>query len=122
MSLVSELDNVNTIKDLDADFAELNFVRDSIESMTKFNQIEILRILTKNKNVTINENKYGIHINLSEVSKNIINDLKMYINYVNTQEIQLDQNEKQKENFKNIYFLKDVKDNNKHIINESASS
>ena len=122
MSLVSELDNNNTIKDLDADFAELNFVRDSIESMTKFNQIEILRILTKNKNVTINENKYGIHINLSEVSKNIINDLKMYINYVNTQEIQLDQNEKQKENFKNIYFLKDVKDNNKHIINESASS
>jgi len=122
MSLVSELNNDNTIKDLDADFAELNFVRDSIESMTKFNQIEILRILTKNKNVTINENKYGIHINLSEVSKTIINDLKMYINYVNTQEIQLDQNEKQKENFKNIYFLKDVKDNTKHIINESSSS
>lgn len=122
MSLVSELDTNNTIKDLDADFAELNFVRDSIESMTKFNQIEILRILTKNKNVTINENKYGIHINLSEVSKTIINDLKMYINYVNTQEIQLDQNEKQKENFKNIYFLKDVKDNNKHIINESSSA
>lgn len=122
MSLVSELNNDNSIKDLDADFAELNFVRDSIESMTKFNQIEILRILTKNKNVTINENKYGIHINLSEVSKTIINDLKMYINYVNTQEIQLDQNEKQKENFKNIYFLKDVKDNNKHIINESSSA
>lgn len=122
MSLISELDNDNNIKDQDADFAELNFVRDSIESMTKFNQIEILRILTKNKNVTINENKYGIHINLSEVSKTIINDLKMYINYVNTQEIQLDQNEKQKENFKNIYFLKDVKDNSKHIINESSSS
>jgi hypothetical protein len=121
MSLVSELDNNNIMQDLDADFAELNFVRDSIESMTKFNQIEILRILTKNKNVTINENKYGIHINLSEVSKSTINDLKMYINYVNTQEIQLDQNEKQKENFKNIYFLKDVKDNSKHIINESSS-
>ena len=122
MSFLSQFDNDNDniAQDLDSEFTELNFVRDSIEAMTKFNQVEILRILTKNKNVTINENKYGIHINLSEVNKNTINELKMYINYVNTQEIQLDQNEKQKENFKNIYFLKDVKDNSKHIINESS--
>jgi len=117
MSLISDMNIDNT---LDQEFAELNFVRDSIESMTKFNQVEILRILTKHKNVTINENKYGIHINLSEVGKPTINELKMYINYVNTQEIQLDQNEKQKETFKNIYFLKDVKDNTSHIINESS--
>ena len=90
---------------------ELNYIRESIEVMTKFNQVEILRILTKNKNVTINENKYGIHINLSELNKSIVNELKMYINYVNTQEIQLNQNEKQKETFKNIYFVKDVKGN-----------
>jgi hypothetical protein len=122
MSFLSQFDNDNDniAQDLDSEFTELNFVRDSIEAMTKFNQVEILRILTKNKNVTINENKYGIHINLSEVNKVTINELKMYINYVNTQEIQLDQNEKQKENFKNIYFLKDVKDNSKHIINESS--
>ena len=101
-------------------FDKLNNIREQIENMSKFNQIEILRLLTKNKNVIINENKYGIHINLSEVNKVTINELKMYINYVNTQEIQLDQNEKQKENFKNIYFLKDVKDNSKHIINESS--
>jgi hypothetical protein len=117
MSLISDINIDNT---LDQEFTELNFVRDSIEAMTKFNQVEILRILTKHKNVTINENKYGIHINLSEVGKPTINELKMYINYVNTQEIQLDQNEKQKETFKNIYFLKDVKDNSSHIINESS--
>lgn len=122
MSLIAEMNIDHSTKDINTDeeFSELNFVRDSIEAMTKFNQVEILRILTKNKNVTINENKYGIHINLSEVGKPIISELKMYINYVNTQEIQLDQSEKQKENFKNIYFLKDVKDNSSHIINESS--
>ena len=45
--------------------SELNYIRDSIENMNKFNQIEVLRILNNHKDVTINENKYGIHINLS---------------------------------------------------------
>ena len=35
----------------------------------------------------------------------------MYINYVNTQECNLNELEKQKEEFKNIYFTKDNKDN-----------
>ena len=39
------------------DFNKLNYIREQIESMSKFNQIEILRILTKNKHVIINENK-----------------------------------------------------------------
>jgi len=54
---------------------QLNQIREQIESMTKFNQIEILRILTKNNKTTINENKYGIHINLSELDGEILNDL-----------------------------------------------
>ena len=91
--------------ELETDYSELSFIRDSIEIMTKFNQVEILRILTKYKNVTINENKYGIHINLSELNYSTINELKMYINYVNTQEIQLKQTETEKETFKNTFFL-----------------
>lgn len=92
----------------EVNYAELSFIRDSIEIMTKFNQVEILRILTKYKNITINENKYGIHINLTELSPSIINELKMYINYVNTQEIQLKQTETEKETFKNTYFFKET--------------
>jgi hypothetical protein len=80
--------------------------------MSKFNQIEILRILNKYNDVTICENKYGIHINLSEVKKEIIEELKAYINYVNTQEYTLHQLEEKKETFKNIYFTKDNKDIN----------
>ena len=78
------------------DFNQLNYIREQIENMSKFNQIEILRILKKNKNVIINENKYGIHINLSELQNNILNELMVYIKYVNTQEIYLNNAEKEK--------------------------
>jgi hypothetical protein len=93
-------------------FDKLNNIRESIENMNKFNQIEILRILSKHKNVIINENKYGIHINLSELDNSIIDELIMYINYVDVQESDLDNIEKQKEEYKNIYFIKDNKDIN----------
>ena len=93
--------------------SELNYVRDSIENMNKFNQVEVLRILTKHKEVTINENKYGIHINLSELSKDLLDEMNIYINYVKTQEITLNSIEQQKEDYKNTYFSKDIKDNNK---------
>ena len=90
--------------------SELNYIRESIENMNKFNQVEILRILNKNNNVTLNENKYGIHINLSEVKKEILDELTVYIKYVNTQEIYLNNAEQEKEKYKNTFFLKDNKD------------
>ena len=90
--------------------SELNYIRESIESMNKFHQIEILRILNKESDVTINENKYGIHINLSDLRKEIIDELNVYIKYVNTQENTLYKVEQKKEDFKNIYFTKDNKD------------
>ena len=112
--------NLNIVIDLETDnevnLADLNTIRESIENMSKFNQIEILRILTNHKEVIINENKYGIHINLSELSSNIIRDLLVYINYVNAQEIELNNIEKQKQDYKNNYFLKDNKDNSSNSI------
>jgi hypothetical protein len=99
------------------DLAQLNNIRETIENMSKFNQVEILRILTRHKEVIINENKYGIHINLSELSNEIFNELMVYINYVNTQEIELNNIEKQKQDYKNNYFLKDNKDNASNSIN-----
>ena len=91
----------------------LNNIRETIESMSKFNQIEILRILSSHQIVTINENKYGIHINLSELPNYIITELQIYINYVNTQELELNKTEKQKETYKTTYFINDIpsKDN-----------
>jgi len=104
------------------DYNQLNKIRDLIEKMTKINQISILRILNNTSNVTINENKYGIHINLSDISDDVIKELIIYINYVNDQEVELNDNEQKKEDYKNIFFIKDNKDNminqNNNITNE----
>ena len=107
MEVSVSTNNVNTFS-----VSELDYIRETIESMNKFNQIEVLRIMNKHDDVTLNENKYGIHINLSELQTEIIEELNTYIKYVNTQEIALHQVEKQKESFKNIYFTKDNKDIN----------
>lgn len=92
------------------DAITLSSIRDAIENMTKFNQIEVLRIIYLFKETIINENKYGIHINLTELPTQILDKLTIYIDYVKTQEIQLSQVEKQKEDYKNNYFIKDNKD------------
>lgn len=92
--------------------SELNYISDTISRMNKFNQVEVLRLLSKHPNVTLNENKYGIHVNLSELSKDLLNELVLYIKYVTTQEGALQQFEKEKEICKNIYFIaKNIKDN-----------
>ena len=90
---------------------KLNEVRSSIEKMNKFNQIEVLRILKKLSTTVLNENNYGIHINLTELPSEVINDLILYISYVNTQESTLHEFEKEKEACKSVYFTKDNKDN-----------
>lgn len=88
----------------------LNSIRVKIEAMTKFNHVEILKIFKKHESVTLNENKYGTHVNLTDISPSILEELNTYINYVSTQETNLNAMEKQKEEFKNIYFAKDNKD------------
>ena len=90
--------------------SELDYIREIIEGMNKFNQIEVLRILSKHQDITLNENKYGVHINLSEIKTEVVEELNNFIKYVNAQETNLHDIEKQKENFKNIYFTKDNKD------------
>lgn len=98
--------------------SEINYIRETIENMNKFNQVEVLRILSKNKNVTLNENKYGIHINLSELKKEILDELDCYIKYVNAQEMTLNVFEQQKEDYKNTYFSKDIKDISKTLLSK----
>jgi hypothetical protein len=110
--------NVSTNETNNYSVSELNYLRESIENMNKFNQIEVLRIFNKHSDVILNENKYGIHINLSELSKHIIDELNVYIKYVNTQEITLNSIEQQKEDYRNTYFTKDIKDNGKILNNK----
>lgn len=110
--------NLDSMEDNDIDFdeeesfnvQELNSIREKIESMPKFNQIEVLRILSGYKNITLNENKYGVLINMTDLKKEVIDKLKEYISYVNTQETNLNEFESRIQEYKNIYFVKDNKD------------
>ena len=68
-----------------------------------------------------------LHINDKNVESQIpiIEELKSFINYVNTQEIALYQLEEKKEKFKNIYFTKDnkdIKNNNSKNISKNVPS
>lgn len=114
--------NQNNHEQNNYDFNKINSIRESIENMSKFNQIAVLKILTRHKDVTINENKYGIHINLSELRQFILDELLIYIKYVNNQEIELFDIERQKESYKNTYFVKDNKDNNENSINSKYAT
>jgi hypothetical protein len=79
-------------------------IRDLIHEMNKYNQIEVLRIMKKYDNITLNENRYGIHINLTDLNEEQINELTLYINYVLMQETTLNYGEQQKNTFKNEMF------------------
>ena len=83
---------------------QFNFIRNSIENMSKFNQVEVLRILNKHKDITLNENKYGIHVNLSDLDEAILSELSDYVQYVSNQEVSLKEAEKEKEQMKHAYF------------------
>jgi len=122
---INEINEINEVKEIEQIFKkdinidkeepknilikELIDIQKTIESMSKYNQIEILRILKIDDKITLNENKYGIFINLSEVDMLTINKLKNFINYVNTQEMNLIQIENQKEIYKNQFFINDNK-------------
>jgi hypothetical protein len=82
----------------------LSLMKDKIEKMPKNNQIEILKILKKYQNTKLNENKSGIFVNLSFLSKDTLDEIDKYVNYVNDQETVINTIETQKQEFKNTFF------------------
>jgi hypothetical protein len=94
--------------------SELEYLRESIENMNKYNQTAVLQILHKNKEVTLNSNKNGIYVNLSDLKKNVLDELSSFVKYIHTQESNLNLFEQQKEDYKNMYFNKEGKEC-KHI-------
>ena len=83
----------------------LSAIKDKIERMPKNNQIEVLKILKKYQNIKLNENKSGIFVNLSFLSKEILEEIDKYVNYVNDQETVINTIECQKQEFKNAFFV-----------------
>lgn len=96
-----QIKNVNIAPSSKID--SLKFLRDKIELLTAFHQIEILRILHTNK-VTFSENKNGVFVNLTYVGQDIIDTISEYIIYVYKQESQLNEIEEKKIVLSNQYF------------------
>lgn len=82
----------------------LEEIKRKIESMTKINQIEILRILKNAPDAKLNENKSGVYVNLTLLSKESIDELLTYVKYITDQEQTLNSVENQKIEFKNAFF------------------
>lgn len=82
----------------------LSSIKDKIEKMPKNNQLEVLKILKKYQGVKLNENKSGIFVNLSFLSREILEEIDKYVSYVNDQENVINTIENQKQEFKNTFF------------------
>jgi len=98
---------------------DLNHLKERIEKLNKFHQIEILKLLKKDTTCTLNENKNGIFVNLTNVKDTLVYELEKYLDYVIQQEKQLGDIEHHKDMLTNTYF-KDNKDNSSMILNDSV--
>jgi hypothetical protein len=88
---------------------KLENMKTSIENMSKYHQVEILKILSKNL-CKINENKSGVYVNLSFLPNETIDEMEEYIHYTKEQEENLKTLEYQKEEFKNAFFNSEKQD------------
>jgi len=79
----------------------LEELKQKIEALEKFHQIEILKILSKNL-CKLNENKNGIFVNMSFLPNEVIQEIDKYMEYINDQSEAFQTIEYQKEEFKNI--------------------
>ena len=91
------------MEDFSAKSSKLSLLKNIIEKMNKQNQIEILRILHENE-VTLNENKNGIYVNLTELSDEIMDKITQYVEYINSQETKLNTDETYKQSYMNNFF------------------
>jgi hypothetical protein len=97
-------------------------MKNTIEGMKKYHQIEILKILTKHQS-KINENKSGCYVNLTFLPKETVDELNEYIEYTKEQEETFNTMEYQKEEFKLAFFYdKENKDETTILYNNNLTT
>ena len=85
-------------------------LRDKIQKLNKFHQLEIFRIF-KTQKINFTENRNGIFINMNDLDEIILRTIAEYLNYVSTQQQHLDSIEQQKAMIVKSFF----KDNKEGI-------
>lgn len=82
---------------------ELIEFKNQIESIDKFHHVKILYIL-KQYNIPFSENRNGIFVNITNLKKEVIVEIKKILEYIKTQEQQLKDVEQLKNKFKSDFF------------------
>ena len=88
----------------------LNELKENIEKLSFFHQVEILRILNEKNSSILNENKNGVFINLTNVDQETIEKMQKYLKYVAKQETQLKSIEEEKKKLSKQYFNEHTKE------------
>ena len=81
-------------------------MRDKIQELDKFHQLEILKIFKTNK-INYTENRNGVFINMNDLDEITLEMIDKYLHYVSTQQDQLDIVEQKKEQYKLSFFKND---------------
>lgn len=83
----------------------LESLRNKIEQLDKTNQIEILRILYQHVPNLITENKYGSHVNMVELDRDVLEKIELFVKHINNTRLLLHEQDQQREEYKRL--LKD---------------
>jgi hypothetical protein len=78
-------------------------LRDRIEALPKIHHKEVARILLDN-NITFDENKNGMFINLSTVTQEVLEKIARFVSYVDLQQQTIDHGETERKDIKVQYF------------------
>ena len=89
------------------DVNKLEAFKTKIETLNKFHQVEILKILSKNL-CKLNENKSGIFINMSFLEEDVVEELTKYVDYIDDQNETFQTIEYQKDEFKNTLTVESI--------------
>ena len=75
----------------------LKNICEKIHKLSQEEHIEILRIIKTKSNVNITENNNGCFINMKDIPSEIVNEIKLYIDYKIKKDLELKKQEDIKE-------------------------
>jgi hypothetical protein len=90
---------------------KLEKIKEKIEGMSKFHQVEVLRILSNTSGVVLNENKNGVFVNLTHLQCGVVQELDEYIAYVEQQQTRLQKQEHARVDLERQFFNTHLKSN-----------
>ena len=85
------------------DYDELYRIKNAIDDLNKLHHVELLHIFMKNK-CEMSENQNGTFLNMTKISREVISEVKDYLEYVEFQNESLKEIENKKKNLVKKYF------------------